>query len=154
MFYCGHAPCFTWLWESKTMDKNLHTILWMTLAVGICLAGCGGGSSSSGSGYSGPAKTLTWAPPTAYTDNTSLNPATDLDVIEVYVKQDGNFTGSDSAMAAIQAVDPNTGLVNTSFNLSNLSPFLPANVTLYVSVRAVANNGLKSDFSQTATFSF
>lgn len=137
------------------MDKNLHTILWMTLAVGICLAGCGGGGgSSSGGGYSGPAKTLTWAPPTAYTDNTVLDPASDLDVIEVYVKEDGIFTDSDSAMAAIQAVDPSTGLVNTSFNLSNLSPFLPDNVVLYVSVRAVANSGLKSDFSQSATFSF
>lgn len=138
------------------MYKNLHTTLLMTLAVGICLAGCGGGggSSSSGAGYSGPAKTLTWAPPIAYTDNTVLNPATDLDVIEVYVNQDGNFTGSDEAVAAVQAVDPTTGLLNTSFNLANLSPFLPANVTLHVSVRAVANNGLKSDFSQSATFSF
>ena len=137
------------------MNKHLNTLLWKTLAIGICLAGCGGGgSSSSDGGYSGPAKTLTWADPTSYTDNTSLNPASDLDVIEVYVNQNGNFTGSDEAVAAVQAVDPTTGLLNTSFNLANLSPFLPDNVVLYVSVRAVANNGLKSDFSRSATFSF
>jgi hypothetical protein len=140
---------------TKTMNKKLHTILWMTLAVGICLAGCGGGGGSSkDSGILVPAKTLTWAPPTAYTDNTVLNPASDLDVFEVYVKEDGIFTGSDSAIAAVQAVDPGTGQVITSFNLSNLSPFLPDNVVLYVSVRAVAKNTLKSDFSQAATFSF
>ncbi len=127
----------------------------MTLTIGICLAGCGGGGgSSTDSGTLVPAKTLTWADPTAYTDNTSLNPATDLDVIEVYVNQNGSFTVSDEAIAAVQAVDPTTGLLNTSFNLANLSSFLPDNVVLYVSVRAVAHNGLKSDFSQSASFSF
>ena len=135
----------------------------MILAVGICLAGCGGGGAGVGMGVGGSstdsgnvvsAKTLAWANPTAYADNTILNPASDLDVIEVYVNQKGNFTAGDNAIAAVQAVDPNTGLPNTSFDLSNLSPFLPANVPLYVSVRAVANNGLKSDFSQSATFSF
>ena len=144
-----------YLWKTMTMNKRLHTIGLMILAVGMCLAGCGGGGgSSTASGAVVPAKTLTWADPTAYTDNTSLNPASDLDVIEVYVKQDGTFTGSDNAIAAVQAVDPSTGLLNTSFDLSNLAPYLPSNVTLHVSVRAVANNGLKSDFSQSATFSF
>lgn len=147
------------------MDKHKHRIFWLTLAVGICLAGCGGGGGGGTGGTGGTetsmdsgtvvsAKTLTWSNPTAYTDNTTLNPANDLDVIEVYVNRNGNFSAGDNAIAAVQAVDPGTGLLSTSFNLSNLSPYLPANVPLYVSVRAVANNGLKSDFSQAAAFSF
>jgi len=130
----------------------------IALATCISLTGCGGGDggggSSTGVGGSTPARTLNWVPPTQYSDSTSLNPATDLDVFEVYINSNGSFSVSDSAMAAVSASDPGTGQVTTTFNLGSLSPFLSNGVTYYVSVRAVAKNGLKSDFSQAATFSF
>lgn len=129
----------------------------MALIAGLSFIGCGGGAgggSSAGVGESIPARTLNWTPPTQYSDSTLLDPATDLDVFEVYVNQDGNFSGSDGAMASVSAFDLGTGQVATTFNLANLSPFLSNGVTYFVSVRAVAKNGLKSDFSQPATFSF
>lgn len=75
-------------------------------------------------------------------------------MFEIYVKTNGTFTTGDSAMASVPAYDPNTGQISTSFNLADLSPFLARGVMYYVSVRAVAKDGLKSDFSQTASFSF
>jgi len=130
----------------------------IVLAACLSLTGCGGGEggggSSTGVGDSIPSRTLNWVPPTQYSDSTSLNPAIDLDVFEVYVNSNGSFSVSDSAMAAVSAIDPGTGQVNTTFNLAGLRPFLSDGVTYFVSVRAVAKNGLKSDFSQAATFSF
>jgi len=140
------------------VKSKLQLIVTVALVAGLSFAGCGGGGggggASAGVGDSTPARTLNWAPPTQYSDSTPLNPAADLDVFEVYVNQDGNFSGSDSAMAAVGASDTNTGQVTTTFNLASLSPFLSNGVTYYVSVRAVAKNGLKSDFSQPASFSF
>ena len=126
----------------------------IALVASISLTGCGDGGSSTGVGDSTPARTLNWAPPTQYSDSTSLNPATDLDVFEVFVNSNGSFSISDSAMAAVSALDQGTGQVTTTFNLASLSPFLSNGVTYYVSIRAVAKNGLKSDFSQPASFSF
>lgn len=140
------------------MKYHPNIIASIVLAAFLSIIGCGGGEggggSSSGVGGSTPARTLNWAPPTQYSDSTPLNPAVDLDVFEVYVKIDGNFSAGDAAMAAVSASDPGTGQVTTTFNLSGLRPFLSDGVTYFVSVRAVAKNGLKSDFSQPATFSF
>jgi hypothetical protein len=119
------------------------------------LSGCGGGgASSSGDGNTIPAKTLSWAAPVFYTDQTSLNPVTDLDGFEIYVNESGSFSDGDIPNAVVSAVDPQTRTLTTSFNLANLAPYLSSGITYRVSMRAVAVTGLKSDFSPPASFSF
>lgn len=119
------------------------------------LTGCGGGgASSSGDGTPLPAKTLSWAAPASYTDNTQLNPLTDLDGFEIYVNESGSFTDADTPTAVVSAVDPGTSTLTTSFNLANLGPYLSKGINYQVSMRAVATSGLKSDFSPPASFSF
>ncbi len=143
------------------MNTKPHILGALILAAVLSLAGCGGGGSSADGGSPGtgggdpfPAKTLSWVPPSAYTDSTPLDPTSDLDVFEIYVKTSGSFSGGDSPMAALQAVDPSSSQLITSFNLANLGPYLSRGVTYFVAVRAVAKNGLKSDFSTPASFSF
>jgi hypothetical protein len=128
------------------------------------LSGCGGGGSSSsgdgntipvdGGGSPLPAKTLRWAAPDSYTDQTALNPLTDLDGFEIYVNETGSFSNGDIPNAVVSAVDPQTRTLTTSFNLANLSPYLSTGIAYRVSMRAVAVTGLKSDFSPPASFSF
>ncbi len=121
------------------------------------LAGCGGGgasSSSDGGGTPLPAKTLSWAAPVSYTDNTSLNPLTDLNGFEIYVNESGSFADADTPNAVVSAVDPVTSTLTTSFNLANLAPYLSRGIPYQVSMRVVAVTGLKSDFSPPASFSF
>jgi hypothetical protein len=120
------------------------------------LYGCGGagGTSDSADTVTYPAKILSWSPPSQYIDGTPLNPVTDLDRFEIYIKEDGIFSDTDNEMATVSAIDPGTGQPATSFNLANLSPFLSQGVTYYVSIRTVALNGMKSGFSPGATFSF
>ncbi len=122
------------------------------LSIGSIVAGCGGGSS--GGGETLPPKILSWQPPTAYSDSTPLNPSSDLDSYEIYVKEDGNFSDTDNEMASVSATNGSGGEVNTSFNLANLSPFIEKGITYHVSVRVVAKNGMKSDFSPSASFSY
>lgn len=142
--------------ETIEMKFKTQIILSTILAAGLFLAGCGGGGggSSSGGGDGYPSKVLRWNPPTTFTDNSALSPALDLDVFEVYVKEEGIFSTNDSPMAALLAVDAGTGQVTTSFDLANLGPFLSRNITYFASIRVIAKNGMKSDFSQSATFSF
>jgi hypothetical protein len=83
-----------------------------------------------------------------------MNPVTDLDRFEIYVNQTGSFTDGDSPMAEISAIDPATKNLTTSFNLANLAPHVTVGPRYYVSLRAVAITGLKSDFSTPASFSF
>jgi hypothetical protein len=128
------------------------------------LSGCGGGGSSSsgdgntiptdGGGTPLPAKTLSWAPPDSYTDQTALNPLTDLDGFEIYVNESGSFSDVDTPDAVVSAVDPQTRKLTTSFNLANLAPYLSSGIAYRVSMRAVAVTGLKSGFSPPASFSF
>ncbi len=136
-----------------------------TLLLFIALAmfsGCGGGGtggSLDGStppvgGNPLPPKILSWQPPTSYTDSTPMNPAIDLDRFEIYVHTSGTFADTDIPQAIVSAVDPATHNLSTSFNLANLSPGVTAGPVYYVSVRAVAISGLKSDFSLPASFSF
>ena len=140
----------------------------LTLAAMILLgflAGCGGGGSAStsdgggggvtaGGGTSLPAKILSWAAPESYTDNTSLNPMTDLDGFEIYVNETGSFADADTPSAVVSAVDPSTHPLTSSFNLANLAPYLSKGISYKISMRAVAVTGLKSDFSPPASFSF
>ena len=118
------------------------------------LAGCGGGGSEPQSGIPLPAKTLSWAPPNAYTDGTPLNPVAELDSFEIYVKESGPFTGSDNPLALVGAVNPSTGQLVTTFNLANLAPYINLGVPYQVCLKAVAITGAKSGFSAPATFSF
>jgi hypothetical protein len=142
------------------MDNKLRIVVALMLTAVISIAGCGGGGSSTadgggtGGGETFPAKVLSWAPPSAYTDSTPLNPISDLDVFEIYVKNSGSFSASDTPMASLPAVDPGSGQLATSFNLANLGPYLSRGVTYFVSIRTVAKNTLKSDFSAPAAFSF
>ena len=140
--------------------RRIHSLLAIVIAIGL-LSGCGGGGGTSEQGISEsggpdlfPAKILNWSSPSQYTDGTPLNPETDLDSFEIYIKEDGIFSDTDNEMATVSAIDPGTGQPATSFNLANLSPFLSQGVTYYVSIRTVALNGMKSGFSPGATFSF
>ncbi len=123
------------------------------LLLGI-FSGCGGGGGSSSVDGTLPAKILSWAAPESYTDNTTLNPMTDLDGFEIYVNQSGSFSDGDTPSAVVSAVDPSTHSLTSSFNLANLAPYLSKGIAYRVSMRAVAVTGLKSDFSPPASFSF
>ena len=121
---------------------------------GVSSSGDGGGGVTSGGGTSLPTKTLSWAAPETYTDNTSLNPLTDLAEYEIYVNQSGSFADTDTPKAVLSAVDTTTHTLTSSFNLANLGQYLSRGVVYRVSMRAVALTGLKSDFSPPASFSF
>jgi hypothetical protein len=118
------------------------------------LSGCGGGADGSAEGNIFPSKTLSWNPPTTYSDFAPLDPAQDLEMYEIYVDETGAFSDAASPMAEVASADRETGELCTSFDLANLGPYLSPGVTYYVSVRAVAASGLKSGFSDAATFSF
>jgi hypothetical protein len=120
---------------------------------GFLISGCGGGGGGA-TGTSFPSKTLSWTPPLSYADSTTLDPSTDLDSFEIYVNASGNFSAGDKANAALAAYDPGTAQTATSFNLANLGPYFSKGTVYHFSIRAVAKNGLKSDFSPSATFSF
>ncbi len=83
-----------------------------------------------------------------------MNPVTDLDRFEIYVNESGSFTDTDTPLAAVSAVDQATHSLTTSFNLANLGSHLTVGPHYYVSLRAVALTGLKSDFSPGVSFSF
>ncbi len=147
------------------MTNRRHIATLSVLAIVLfLLAGCGGGVGGDVSTGGGPGPgggtgsaqvpVLNWSAPLAYTDNTPLNPLTDLESFEIYVKDTGSFTSADSPVAYISAIDPSTGRVTTSFNMASLEPFYPKGVLYHVALRAVAINGEKSGFSSPASFSF
>jgi hypothetical protein len=143
--------------QRKSFFTFLFSILSILILAGFMVPGCGGGGSTESEGSPAvplPAKTLSWQPPDSFADTTPLNPATDLDSFEIYVNEDGFFTSADKPDAALAAYDSGSAQISTSFNLANLGPYLSKGIQYHVSVRAVAKNGLKSDFSPSATFSF
>jgi hypothetical protein len=107
-------------------------------------SGCGG---SSESGPTLPTRTLSWEPPTTYVDGSVIDLERDLDRIEIYVNENGESFADDDHRADVSAV-------TTSFNLANIGSPLTEGPTYYVSLRAVARTGQKSDFSQPVPFSF
>ena len=134
-----------------------RTIFLALIAALAVFSGCGGGGSSeSGTTTSTalPAKTLSWEPPTSYVDKTSMDPVTELDRFEIYVNESGSFTDTETPLAAVSAVNKATHSLATSFNLANIGPPLTVGPHYYVSLRAVALTGLKSDFSPPVSFSF
>ena len=135
--------------------RTRWTISLAAIALLGLLAGCGGGGgAASGGGTPLPSKILSWAAPESYTDNTSLNPLTDLADYEIYVNESGSFADTDTPKAIVSAVDTTTHTLTSSFNLANLGQYLSRGVAYRVSMRAVAITGLKSDFSPPASFSF
>ena len=139
-------------------SSTFQSLLLALLIVCFLGSGCGGGGSAdSGSGndagFAVAAKTANWSPPTSFADGTPLNPAADLSNYEIFVKETGSFSDADTPTAIVSAVDPGTHQVTTSFNLANLGPYLQKGVIYYLSMRAVALDGLKSGFSTPASFS-
>jgi hypothetical protein len=82
-----------------------------------------------------------------------MNPLLELDRFEVYVNDSGSFDEADTPQAILSAVDPASRQLTTSFNLANITA-LTSGPRYWVSLRAVALTGLKSDFSPAASFSF
>ena len=137
------------------MSTGIRRTIFLALIASLAaFYGCGGGGSSSESGTPLPSRVLSWEPPTSYVDTTAMNPVTDLDRFEIYVKETGTFTDTDVPMAALKAVDAQTHTLATSFDLANLGGHLTVGPHYYVSLRAVALTGLKSDFSPPVSFSF
>jgi hypothetical protein len=92
------------------------------------------------------AKSVRWAVPQYFTDNTPLVPFRDLQGYEIYIKRDPSFRPGDSPVATASAMD-------TTYTLENDSPPLLNGVTYYVSLRTVTTEGVKSDFSPAVSFS-
>jgi len=144
------------------LSTRIRTI--QMIALGLMMAtfiGCGAGGGSSSSegtpppaGAPLPARVLSWEAPTSYVDTTAMDPVTDLDRFEIHVNETGTFADADPPVAAVSAVDPATRTLTTSFNLANLSPHVKVGPQYYVSLRAVALTGLKSDYSPPVSFSF
>lgn len=149
-----------WLYAGEvcTMSRTGRLAALGTVLLFLILsAGCGGGGeggTTSGGTPPSPSvpKALRWTPPTAYSDGSALNPTTDIDSFEIYVKDTPTFTNGDAPMAQVAALDPVSGQVVTSFNLANLYSQLSPGVTYHVSVRAKAKNGAESVFSPSASF--
>jgi len=107
-------------------------------------SGCSGGGSSSAPTV--PGKSVFWAAPQYFTDNTPLDPSRDLQGYEIYIRQDSSFGPDDSPVATVSP------LVN-KYNFANVSPPLSNGVTYHVSLRTVTVEGVISDFSPAAPFS-
>ena len=136
------------------MSTGIRRTIFLALIASLAaFSGCGGGGSSE-SGTPLPSRVLSWEPPTSYVDTTAMNPVTDLDRFEIYVKETSTVTDTDVPMAALKAVDAQTHTLATSFDLANLGGHLTVGPHYYVSLRAVALTGLKSDFSPPVSFSF
>ena len=119
-------------------------ILGTPLVLGALIAACSGGGSSSALSVQG--KTVHWAPPQTFADNTPLIPSRDLQGFEIYIKQDPSFGAAESPVATTSPLD-------TKYNLATVSPPLSKGVTYYVSLRTVMVGGMKSDFSPAVSFS-
>ena len=134
------------------MFNGIRWFIYVALILGLgFVSGCGGAGTEDSGVVA--AKTVSWAPPATFSDGTPLEASVDLSNYEVFVKESSAFSDADSPTAIVSAVDPATQQLTTSFNLANLGPFLQKGVTYYVSMRAVALDGLKSGFSAPASFS-
>ena len=108
----------------------------------LLIAGCGGG----GGGAPGPGKTevLSWDPPKTWTDNTPLNPLSDIQHNEILCNDNGTFTDND-VVASVAGVD--NGAVVKSFDLKLLRPYVTPYST-FVTVRVWAWDNSVSECSQ------
>ena len=135
--------------------RSTHLIIIIALVLSLSFFGCGGGETTSASSGVSPSTpiVLSWTPPESFADQTPLDPARDLAHYEIYINEKGTFASTDPSTATVSAVDPASGKLVTSFDLANLGPFLSANKTYFVSMQAISNTGVKSDFSPAASFS-
>ena len=127
------------------------------------LAGCGGGGGDSQVGQvsspSGEVTVFAWKPPATFNDNTPLNPTSDIDYYELYIRTDPNFTESDqpavqiAAMTDLLSTDGKTVVKSpvTEFTLE-LVPSIPSQKILYVSMKAVGIDKQKSAFMAPLTW--
>lgn len=97
-------------------------------------------------------KVLRWSAPQKFTNETTLNPKTDLQGYELFVKENGNtFTANDEPVALISATDNNGNLIQ-SFNLTDLNVnIFSTNRTYYFCMRSIAKSGEVSVFSSVVT---
>ena len=148
------------------MYKRFCLLIALTAAMSVLVAGCGGGGDGDGASSSsqpiGPqTQTLAWDPPQTYIDNTLMDPYRELDYYEFYVAGDPNFTDNDAPVAQVAAVtnvllpDGQTyqQMLTSEFELGNLVPFAQPGTVYYISIRSVAVDGLKSDFSAPVVWS-
>ena len=130
--------------------KRYKQILAGWTILGALFYACGGdGSLSTTTNLPPPPtgpKTLTWKPPQDFLDKTPLVPARDLQRYDIFVKNVPSFSPDDDAIAASPPGE-------TTFNLDTLYPPLSKGVVYYVSIRAVATDDAKSDFSAVGSFS-
>lgn len=123
----------------------------LALCALVAVTGCGGGGDSPQSQSSTVPPSgylLTWDPPNSYADNTALNPYVDLDVYELYLRPDEQFSEADQPVASFPVVSDNGALVREfDLDLLNVLPNPPAGARLYVSLRAVGVDNQKSAFA-------
>ncbi len=136
---------------TSLMTETGKFIAIVSLLVGLCLSGCGGGGAASGASPTGNgtpvSKNLSWSPPSAYQDNSPLDPNHDLAGYNIYIKSvSAGFSDNDVESAFMAPADTSVDLIPVCSLLA-----LPAG-TYHVSIRAIAKNGLMSDFSPSATF--
>ncbi len=142
--------------------KSVRMIcLAIPVIIAVVLSGCGKNGGTAPSGATSPptpppaptGKVLSWDPPTLYTDNSILDPGTELVRLEFYVNTSGTFSATDTPRGSVPAVDPGTGLFRSSMALDNLGPF-PAGHQYYIAMRVEATGGAKSGFSAPVVVSF
>jgi len=130
------------------------SFFWSGIALWAFLPACGGGGGgSSGQAVQPPpppvppvsATSMNWTSPQFFTDDTPLDPTKDLELFEIYVKQDSSPGTVDHPVATVW---PSTN----SFDFQTVDPPLSKGVTYYASVRAVTPEGTKSDFSAPVSF--
>jgi hypothetical protein len=109
----------------------------------VVLIGCGGGPDVP---PPGPAPhTLTWQPPAAFTDNTTLRPEADILEYDIYACDDILFLDNALPCATVAGVD-NEARVVSFFDLWLLAPY-GINPPKWISVKAVSNDNLASAFA-------
>ncbi len=140
---------------SMSLTSRYSIVFALTLS--FLLAGCGGGgdgatTSASGTLYPSNDKSMTWNPPDSFSDDSPLDPESDLGEYAIYLNETGTFSESDLPTAIVSAVDPATGTAVTSFNLMNLSFALSPDVRYYVSMQSISKTGARSGFSAVASF--
>lgn len=148
------------------VKRSIVFTLVSLLLMGTTLyAGCGGGGETGTIEGSVPVEApapvstvsiLSWDPPQTYEDESLLDPYLDLDYYEFYIRDDMNFTDNDLPVAQVAAVGDALSpdgksylqILTTEFDMQNLLPFVPPDLSGYLSIRAVGVDGHKSDFSQ------
>lgn len=144
------------------MIRKIPTGFLLAIFGAVLLFGCGGGGGSSESPSvppAGPVSMLSWAPPATFADNVAMDPYSDLEYYELYVRTDTNFSDSDlpiAEVAAVAEVPSPDGLsvakaLVTEFALE-LIPGVPAGSRVYVSMKAVGIDRQRSAFMAPVTW--